>query len=303
MKATVTITFGEVCENHVGNQQIGDMAEEGFNLEDLERAKEYFEERGCECELKHLNVGLPEDIKAKDAFFLVIRDGVNALSNADRLGKSLEALKWDTKAKMRGTVKNKRARHNLCFGPKSQEPHYESGKGTIVAFKDVPLLEAARDKLPDILGEKANELFAEGNLYYDVSQCGIGFHGDGERKKVVAMRLGETMPLHYQWYLHSKPIGERMKFELKHGDMYVMSEKASGYDWKRRVVPTLRHAAGAKKYLTIKKKKEPPKTREEELMRMRVADLKDILREKKLKVSGRKAILVGRILESEKNAK
>ena len=185
MKATVTITFGEVCENHVGNQQIGDMAEEGFNLEDLERAKEYFEERGCECELKHLNVGLSEDIKAKDAFFLVIRNGVNALSNADRLGKLLEALKWDTKAKMRGTVKNKRARHNLCFGPESQEPHYESGKGTIVAFKDVPLLEAARDKLPDILGEKANELFAEGNLYYDISQCGIGFHGDGERKKVA----------------------------------------------------------------------------------------------------------------------
>lgn len=53
MKATVTITFGEVCENHVDNQQIGDVAEEGFNLEDLERAKEYFEERGCECDLKH----------------------------------------------------------------------------------------------------------------------------------------------------------------------------------------------------------------------------------------------------------
>jgi len=45
--------------------------------------------------------------------------------------------------------------------------------------------------------------------------------------------------------------------------------------------------------LTIKKKKEPPKTKEEELMGMRVVDLKDILREKKLKVSGRKEILVG----------
>jgi hypothetical protein len=30
-----------------------------------------------------------------------------------------------------------------------------------------------------------------------------------------------------------------------------MSEKAVGTDWKRRVIPTLRHAAGCHKYLTI----------------------------------------------------
>jgi hypothetical protein len=35
---------------------------------------------------------------------------------------------------------------------------------------------------------------------------------------------------------------------LNHGDLYVMSEKAVGQDWKRKVIPTLRHAAGAKKY-------------------------------------------------------
>lgn len=33
-----------------------------------------------------------------------------------------------------------------------------------------------------------------------------------------------------------------------------MSEKATGYDWKLKKIPTLRHAAGAEKYLTIKKK-------------------------------------------------
>lgn len=41
MKATVTITFGEVYENHVGNQQIGDMAEEGFHQGNLVYIREH----------------------------------------------------------------------------------------------------------------------------------------------------------------------------------------------------------------------------------------------------------------------
>jgi hypothetical protein len=35
--------------------------------------------------------------------------------------------------------------------------------------------------------------------------------------------------------------------------MYVMSEKAVGSDWKRSSILTLRHATGAKKFLTFKK--------------------------------------------------
>ena len=32
MSETYTITFGDVAENHVGNQQIGDMAVNGFSI-------------------------------------------------------------------------------------------------------------------------------------------------------------------------------------------------------------------------------------------------------------------------------
>ena len=57
--------------------------------------------------------------------------------------------------------------------------------------------------------------------------------------------------MHYQWFLNSKPIGKRIKFELNDGDIYFMSKKAVGTDWKRKLIPTLRHAAGCKKYLSI----------------------------------------------------
>ena len=65
---------------------------------------------------------------------------------------------------------------------------------------------------------------------------------------------GKCYPLHYQWFLKGQPIGKRAVVELEDGDLYVMSEKAVGWDWKKKNVPTLRHATGAEKFLKIDKK-------------------------------------------------
>lgn len=77
--------------------------------------------------------------------------------------------------------------------------------------------------------------------------------GDKERRIVVGLRIGATIPLHYQWFLRFKPIGERQVLTLNHGDLYFMSEKATGNDWLKSSIYTLRHAAGCSKYTTINK--------------------------------------------------
>ena len=153
---------------------------------------------------------------------------------------------------MYGRVVNKHARHNLCFGESHQEPNYEKGMGTVYGFDEVPHLKQIRYKLGEIIGEKGTNLQAEGNYYYDVKKCGIGFHGDTERKKVIAFRLGATIPLCYAWYHDNNVISDIMTInDLEHGDMYVMSEKTTGFDWKSKTKYTLRHSAGCKKYTTI----------------------------------------------------
>ncbi len=116
----------------------------------------------------------------------------------------------------------------------------------------MPLLNAVRNKFGELFGKKCEKLVAEGNYYYDAKKCGIGFHGDSERRIVIAVRLGCTLPLHYHWFYNSKAVGKRIKLKINHGDIYFMSQKAVGTDWKKKKVLTLRHAAGAKKYLTIK---------------------------------------------------
>ena len=249
----VTITFGDVAENHVGMQKIGNMRDAGFTTAELMLAKSRYESFDYKCELIRLSSVCTHPKYAgtlfDDASVLIIRDFTRCWSN--EILQRQFTLAWDTKAKMHGRVVNKHARYNICYSDVAQEADYENGKGTVVSFDSLPKLSQVRGCLPNYLGEKARELNAEGNLYYDISKCGIGWHGDAERKIVIALRLGKTMPLAYQWYLQSEPIGPRVGITLGHGDMYVMSEKATGFDWKKRSIATLRHSAGCHKYTGI----------------------------------------------------
>lgn len=98
-KGTVTLTFGDVAESHVGMQKIGKMDAHGFMLDDLMRAKDYFEEQGCMTELIHLNSFLPcniddkeesnilnktHELQSEQAYFLVVRDAMKSLSGDSR---------------------------------------------------------------------------------------------------------------------------------------------------------------------------------------------------------------------------
>lgn len=254
--STVSITFGDVAENHRGMQQIGNLASEGFNLNDLSFIKNNFEKIGCVCYLYSLHDALPENMrKGNEAFFLVIKNALNVMFNdvnaSNRFYEEQLCLDTDKKAFMYGRVVNKHARHNLCFSEVHQEPNYEAKQGRVYAFSEVPCLNALRQNLPFFIGQKGINLQAEGNYYFDQNSCGIGYHGDAERKKVIAVRLGPSIPLCFYWYQNNERISNIIPFQnLEHGDMYIMSEKTTGFDWKSKSKITLRHAAGCSKYIS-----------------------------------------------------
>lgn len=235
-KQTITLTAGEVAENHRGMEKIGTIAEDGFTVEELSLLSKTLEH----AELIRLG---------ENAAILVLRNGLTSLGvDKDALLSEQLSLPFDKKAFMYGRVVNKKARWNLCFDDVGHEADYASGKGTVIPFSDVPILSKLREALGTHFGKKAENLKFESNFYYDTETCGIGFHGDTERRRVIAVRLGETLPLVFQWFKDSKPISDQVRIDLHHGDVYVMSEKATGFDWKRKKIPTLRHAAGARKF-------------------------------------------------------
>ena len=157
----------------------------------------------------------------------------------------------------------------MCFGPEDSPLNKEELSGTIIGYDRVPIMAIWKNELEKIIGDV--ELEAEGNLYQDAKKQGIGFHGDGERKKVAAGSFCDDdvlREINWNWYIKGRPFGKRIRIQLKNGDCYIMSEKASGFDWKKKVkiieledeiikidLATLRHAAGVEgsKYLVMKK--------------------------------------------------
>ena len=247
---TYTITFGDVAENHVGMQKVGQLHSEGYSVNKLKKLSENLQEK--EFKVKYVDISY----EGNEAGVLVIRKGIQKIlqiNNTEEITKEHRVLPMDTKAFMKGRVVNKIARYNLCFDEESQEPNYEEGRGRIISFSQVPLTTIVRKMVSDWLQE-TESLKAEANYYYDIAKCGIGYHGDSERRKVIAFRLGETIPICFQWFQKSIPVGSKIEISLEDGDMYIMSEKAVGFDWKKKLIPTVRHATGCLKYIEYKKK-------------------------------------------------
>ena len=258
----MTLTFGDCAENHQGMQMLGEGASEGFTPADLERIVDLMEGLGygekCELiDLRDLAAERGEDVpEPSPAYLLVLRQFLTQKRANDIFEENM-AFEWDKQLWnwKQKVVQNKHARHNVCYDEEAQEANFPEGKGTIVAWKSVPATHAVARALPVLLGEKGEGLVCEGNLYYDVAKTGIGWHGDKERKKVVGVRFGESIPLKFRWWYRNKSFGETLSVLLNHGDAYIMSEKAVGWDWGCAVKhgPTLRHSAGSEKYTKVSK--------------------------------------------------
>ena len=97
--------------------------------------------------------------------------------------------------------------------------HLKLGVLNVKRCKSLKYLNKLRNKLSSILGNKANNLNAEGNFYFE-ENSGIGFHGDAERKIVICLSLGDSSVLRYCWRMPgtSDHYGENIDVKVNNGD-------------------------------------------------------------------------------------
>lgn len=255
-KVTMTLTYSECVENHAKMQQIGKKSTTGFSVEQLDRLFEWLKTRGFHVEMLELNNGLPKVLRnlVERATVLIVRKALTQ-DAGDKVLLEMLNQTLDKKAYMRGRVVNKRARYNNCVADFRQDADFEDKKGTVLHHEDVPYATKVRDMINGMLTQvdAPTVPFFETNLYYDPKECGIGFHGDTERSLVAGARFGKSMNLQYMWFARSLAVGKRINVTLDHGDIYFMSYKATGNDWKSSSKLTLRHCAGSKKYSKVKR--------------------------------------------------
>ena len=228
---------------------------------------------------EYINKLLPDEDQAR---VLILRDWASQTMGAHgwtrEVYKEIAPIRWDAEyldpnkyrteivdgkeVRIRGKRMNKLARTNLCFvADREQEPAVFEGKGTIYDLKKLKYLNKGVEKLKEQIaaglieiGSKTKVIInvVEGNRYYDLKKTGIGFHGDTERVVVICISIGgEAYPMRWQWFKDGMPIGKAIDVKLNSGDVYIMSEKAVGADWKKKSKYTLRHSAGAKKYTSL----------------------------------------------------
>ena len=209
-----TLTFGDAAENHVSMEIIGTKGKPGtgFTVDELREIASKTEN----AELRMLN----SKEEHEEAAVLIIRNILNPELHKAMFEEQAK-LDHDKKAFMYGRVVNKKARWNLCFDTVGHDPAYEEGKGCVVSMDEIPITKSFTDSFHSRFGDKAKDLKGEGNYYYDLKTCGIGWHGDSERTKVVALRLGGSIPICYRWYHKNKPTSEIMSIPLHGGDLYL----------------------------------------------------------------------------------
>ena len=241
------ITFGEVSVLHIGGKEYGSgIRNKGFSITQLENIHK---EISNFSEIIWISDKLPENLqKDNKACILVIRNNNTFISNefADQLYKEQENINydlkyWDTR---RTKTLMKRARLNIVFGELEILHTNDYKQCTVKSFNNLPYLHKFRNSLPIMFGSDAINLSAEGNHYHH-NKSFIGFHGDTERKIVICLSLGKTAILQFNWRLpsSSEHIYSSTDILLNHGDVYIMSEKAVGNDWKKRSKVRVVHSA------------------------------------------------------------
>ena len=261
MNNRYAITFGEVAILHIGGKEYGNgRLDHGFSTEELK----LIASNNDNTEYISISDKLPQNLRNNnDAGILIFRSNLKKKNKinqkkftislnkkeADKLYFEQENINYDNKYwdNRRKKTLNKRARYNIVFGNENISHSNDYKQCSIVAFKDLKYLNKFRKRLKIILGEKTKKLNAEGNKYFH-KDSGIGFHGDAERKIVICLSLGKSTTLRYHWRLagSSEHTLEPTDIKLNHGDVYIMSEKATGWDWKLRSKVRVVHGAGSK---------------------------------------------------------
>lgn len=191
----------------------GKKAPQGLSSALLRRLRDELSSQGFTCQYMDLVEMSGFDSRiVEPASILIVRDGVSCLGG-------------DTK-----TLLNEQKYQKKLY---PQQPKIvDIGQSEQIALLNRGLVE--------LLGRSAENLEVD----TDFSAETVNFHGDDDRNIVIGVRLGKSRPLQFQWYQNDSAIGLPMEIypELQQGDLYILSEKASGHDWQDPSIPTLCHA-------------------------------------------------------------
>jgi len=195
---------------------------------------------------------------APDACVLLIKGGVRWFMDdpraADGLFGEQLSLPYEGKFFDKGRTFTRRSYKTLKFGDAPVKRSADYSQPTVYSFGAVPHLQKFLGSLSKLKASLCSvrgveyfvsrrEKASDGGMMACASR--LGWHGDHE-PKAVSLSLGHAGILKFSWRLPGTSANfpnSHTEVILEHGDMYLLSEKASGRNWKKRSLLRVVHSS------------------------------------------------------------
>ena len=254
------LTFSDVVSHGQGMEQFGIPVSSGFNNNELCSMSSILPHE--KIELHNIKSILPTTLyDIPDIMVLIMRGFFNdeannilkvlsSSENSDNDG-NIVGLQWDTQRVKNGKIVENRLSNKLVFydlmGNYKYPSDFSQNRGTIYNYKKIPALNNLHKVLFSTMGAGMG---IEADSFPNIQECYIPMAQEKIKRKNIGMILGSDFPLHFRWYHNQQSCSDLYTINLKHGDLYILSDDAAGYQKELKTKLYLKHGLGYNQKLT-----------------------------------------------------
>lgn len=253
INAAIHLMFCDIANHGTGMQQFGTLCDSGFTNEHLLWMHSNI--NSDKSQIYNVTSILPKTLyEMPDSYILVLKGFFNdqanhfwqtLLTSESSDGNSLTGVNWDVNRINKGKLVFNKLGYKLLFydlGSSWKFPFSsQDNRGTIYNLKKIPTLDVFQEMLQQQVGFLP---VVDGTYFYDLNECFIPLHQVKDRKKIVGLGIGATMPLQFRWFHGSKSCSETMSIPIENGDLYIISEGAAGIRKEKQTKLYLKYGIG-----------------------------------------------------------
>lgn len=258
IQTSIHLMFCDIASHGEGMQKIGTICDSGFTNEHL--LKYYQNLNSDKVQLYNIKENLPTTLyKIPDCYVLVMKDFFKdqaneflqiLLSNEASDGSNIIGVNWDMERVSGNNIVNNKLGYKLIFCDlinywKYPFSSYEK-RGTIYNSRFMPGLYSFQSMLENQLGYLP---IIDATYYYDINECFTPLHQVKDRKKLVGLGLGATLPLQFRWFHGNVSCSDTVSIPIEHGDLYIISQGAAGIQKEKQTKLYLKYGIGFNKSL------------------------------------------------------
>lgn len=256
--SSIHLMFCDIANHGDKMQNVGLICDSGFTNENLSL---YQKNLGSDiATIYNVKDCLPRTLmEIPDCYVLVIKDYFEdyvddlwetLMTNEASQGTKITGVNWDSTRIKDGKIINNNLGYKLIFTDLRGSWKYPfspyDNRGTVYNSNFLPSLSHIQTTLQAQLGYLP---VVDGTLYYNTDECFTPLHQVKDRKKLVGLGLGETVPLQFKWFHSNIPCSETMSIPIDHGDLYIISQAAAGIHKEKQTKLFLKYGVGNNKAL------------------------------------------------------